>query len=46
MAENVPTTIIGNLEPFDPDTQTPRHLDTDNWLAYTERLEQFFLLMA
>ena len=34
MAENVPTTIIGSLEPFDP--------DTDNWLAYTERLEQFF----
>ena len=28
------TSVIGNLEPFDP--------ETDNWLAYTERLEQFF----
>ena len=26
--------IIGNLEPFDP--------EIDNWLAYIERLEQFF----
>ena len=34
MTDNVPTAIIGSLEPFDP--------DTDNWLAYTERLEQFF----
>ena len=28
------TRVIGSLEPFDP--------ETDNWLAYTERLEQFF----
>ena len=28
------TSVIGNLEPFDP--------ESDNWLAYTERLEQFF----
>ena len=28
------TQVIGSLEPFDP--------ETDNWLAYTERLEQFF----
>ena len=34
MTDNVPTAITGSLELFDP--------DTDNWLAYTERLEQFF----
>ena len=30
MTDNVPTAILGSLEPFDP--------DTDNWLAYTEKL--------
>ena len=34
MAENSPASIIGSLEPFDP--------ETDNWPAYIERLEQFF----
>ena len=28
------SSIIGNLKPFDP--------EMDNWLAYIERLEQFF----
>ena len=28
------SSVIGNLEPFDP--------EADNWLAYTEGLEQFF----
>ena len=28
------TQVIGSLESFDP--------ETDNWLAYTDRLEQFF----
>ena len=28
------TSVIGSLKPFDP--------ETDNWLAYTKRLEQFF----
>ena len=34
MAENSPASVIGSLEPFDP--------ETDNWPAYIERLEQFF----
>ena len=33
MTENS-SSIIGNLELFDP--------EIDNWLAYIERLEQFF----
>ena len=36
MAENSPASIIGSLEPYDP--------ETDNWSAYIERLEQPFLL--
>ena len=35
MTENS-SSIIGNLEPFDP--------EIDNWLAYIERLEQFFVV--
>ena len=34
MAENSFASIIGSLEPFDP--------EIDNWPAYIERLEQFF----
>ena len=34
MAENSLASIIGSLEPFDP--------EIDNWPAYIERLEQFF----
>ncbi len=28
--------MLGSVEPFDP--------DSDDWQAYTERLEQFFLV--
>ena len=30
-----PTATLGTMDPFDP--------DFDNWSAYTERLEQFFV---
>jgi len=28
------TTLLGHIEPFDP--------DTDNWLQYVERMEEMF----